>query len=347
MSRRRRAEPESVFTAHSVGDVLAAVPILFGFVPEESFIAVATSGPRNRFGFRLRIDLPELDDVDVAADLALHHLRRQGAEGAMLIALSSDHERAEAMVRAAYERLEPDIEPIVVVWADGHRYWQPLPRFPRHGVRYQASRHDLAIVQAVAAGQEILADRGELVRRFAPCDGDVADRMVEAYAVHLDRVLRLFGQNPTDASLVSAATAEIDPVLDRALRDQQRLSDEEVALVSLWCTSVMVRDELWARIDLDNAEDWLRVLTDLSGRVLGPPVPSVLCLAGFAAYMVGDGAQAVIALERALEADPAHRMSGLLMQLVQGGVSPEQYVAFGQLTIAEAMELESQRERSA
>ncbi|GAA1732412.1 DUF4192 domain-containing protein [Aeromicrobium alkaliterrae] len=347
MSRHTPTDSTPVYRARSVGDLLAAVPTLFGFSPQESFIAVATSRPRNRFGFRLRIDLPQLDHIDAAADVAVGHLRRQGAEGAILLALSDDHERAEEMVRAALARLDDDIEPIVVAWADGERYWQPLPRFPDHGVRYTTSPHDLAVVQAVAAGQEILADRAELVARFAPCAGATAERMAHATGLHLDRVLRVFGQNPSPEGLVNAATAELDPILDRALREQERLSDDDVALVSLWCSSIAVRDEVWSRIGLENARDWLRVLTDVSGRVARPFVPSVLGLTGFAAYMVGDGAQAVIALERALGADPAHRMSLLMMEIIQAGVSPDEYAAFDQLAVTEARAPERERERSA
>lgn len=358
MNRRRPSrattrsadEPESVFTAHDVPDVLATVPTLFGFRPTESFVAIATYGPRCRFGFSLRLDLPGLEHAGTAADLAVHHLRRQGADGAILLALSEDRERSEAVVRAGLERLEPGITPIVMAWADGRRYWQPLPGFPEQGIRYETSAHHEAVVRAVAAGQEVLADRDDLVARFAACSGEVLDRMAAVTEGELDRVLRRFGESLTDSALVGAAMGELDPVLDRALNEQARLSDVEVALVSLWCASVLVRDELMSRINRDTARDWLRVLTDVSGRVVAPFVPSVLCLAGFAAYMLGDGAQAVIALERSLAADPQHVLSRLLMQLIQGGVSPEQYEALGETTIVEAQRERAilrQRERSA
>lgn len=343
---RPDGEPDSVFTAHDVADVLATVPTMFGFRPAESFVAIATYGPRRRFGFSLRLDLPDLDQADAAADVAVQHLRRQGADGAILLGISEDHERAEAVVRAGLARLEPDITPVVVAWADGQRYWEPLPRFPRRGVRYEAPAHHEAVVRAVAAGQEVLADREQLVARFAGCTGAVLDTMADATEAELDRILRLFGENPTDSTLVGAAMSELDPILDRALHEQERLHDREVAVISLWCASVMVRDELMSRINRDTARDWLRVLTDVSGRVVAPFVPSVLCLAGFAAYLTGDGAQAVIALERSLKADPQHRLSLLLMQLIQGGISPEQYEAMGEMTIVEAQKDRAERERT-
>ena len=42
------------YVAHDVPDLLNLVPTLLGFHPTESLVAVATHGPRRRFGFRMR-----------------------------------------------------------------------------------------------------------------------------------------------------------------------------------------------------------------------------------------------------------------------------------------------------
>ncbi|MBC7632261.1 ANTAR domain-containing protein [Aeromicrobium sp.] len=42
----------TIFTARGTSDLLGTVPALFGFHPENSLIAIATYGLRNRFGFR-------------------------------------------------------------------------------------------------------------------------------------------------------------------------------------------------------------------------------------------------------------------------------------------------------
>jgi hypothetical protein len=339
-----RSTSRTVFTAHSPGDVIASLPTMFGFSPQESFVAVATHGPRNRFGFCMRVDLPPAEHADEVARTAVGHLRRNEAEGAMLLALTDDHARGEAMVRAALAALPADVEPIVVVWADGRRYWQPLPGFPSHGVRYDASPHHRSVVQAIAEGQVILPDREALVARFAACTGEVRRRMEEVVAGELDRVLRIFGGQPSDSGLLAAARAEIDPILRRALRRRDRMSDRDVAVVALWCASVVVRDHLMTRIRRDEAEQWLRVLTEVAGRVTPGFEPSVLCLAGFAAYRCGDGTQALIALERALDADPDHHLGQLLMQLLQAGVPPEDLDLFQQLDPVQESELDEERD---
>lgn len=76
------------FVAHDVSDLLNALPTLFGFRPSESLVAVATNGPRRRFGFRMRVDLPPQEQVDPLARLVSRHLRHQGAEGAVLVAVT-------------------------------------------------------------------------------------------------------------------------------------------------------------------------------------------------------------------------------------------------------------------
>src|SRR5690606_38499998 len=68
-------DPPSIYVAHDLDDLFNALPTFLGFKPEESIVAVATHGPRRRFGFRLRIDVPTaFADVRKAADEVLYHL---------------------------------------------------------------------------------------------------------------------------------------------------------------------------------------------------------------------------------------------------------------------------------
>ncbi|MFT4299120.1 MAG: DUF4192 domain-containing protein [Aeromicrobium sp.] len=314
-----------VFTAHDVGDVLAAVPTFFGFTPADSFVALAASGPRHRFGFRMRFDLVDGIDVGHAAALVAHHLGRNRADGAILLALTPHRRLGEAMCRAALAALPAQIEPVVVAWADGTHYWEPVPGFPAEGIGYEMSPHHLAVVQAVMAGQEIVADRETLAARFAGCSGSVAAAMSAVVGEELPRVVSAFGACATDDDLVGTALADLDPIFAVALADGERLSDRQVAVASLWLASAAVRDEVCSRIDRDHARDWLRLMVDLAGRVVPPFEPSVLSLAGFAAWMVGDGAQALIALDRAIRADPDHRLTRLLREVVARGISPDEY----------------------
>jgi hypothetical protein len=56
--------------------------------------------------------------------------------------------------------------------------------------------------------------------------------------------------------------------------------------------------------------------------------PPSLTLTGFASWLSGDGALALIATERALAIDPLYPMAGLLLQMLELGVPPSSWRPF-------------------
>lgn len=306
-----------VYTAHDVGDLFAALPTLFGFAPEESLVAVATSGPRQRLGMRLRQDLPPPHEVPIAAAVVATHLNRHADDGVILLVVGRDPSGAEALLESVVRRLDPRLRLVACGWADGRRYWEPVPGFPTEGVPYESSGHHLAVVEAVAAGQEILPDRAALVRRFAACAGLERRRMVAVTHEVLTTELPRVGSDPLASGL-----AVVDPVLAAALDDADRLTDRDCAVLALWVSSVDVRNEVWSRIEPATARAWLRVWTDVAGRVVPPFEPAVLCLAAYAAWLAGDGTQARIAAERAHAADERYPLAAILLSVLEAGVPP-------------------------
>ena len=108
----------------------------------------------------------------------------------------------------------------------------------------------------------------------------------------------------------------------------RRTSDADLVRLAVWVSSIEVRDAVWGRITRETADDMLRVLTIVSGSVVPPFEPAVLSLAAFAAWLTGDGAQALIAVERALRADPDYSMARLVLEILEQGVSPAHWSAF-------------------
>ena len=313
------------FVAHDVSDLLNSLPTLFGFRPSESLIAVATHGPRRRFGFRLRMDIPAPDDVAEVASLAVAHLRHQGAEGAILIALTDHQDVALDLLDATHARLD-DIELIVRARADGERYWTDEPGSSAAGTAYETSDHHLAIVQAVAAGQQILPDRGALADRFAAVTGERRWWLDHAAAAILDEVVPQVARTAPD-DLAATGLAVVEPILDRLIAGR-RASDADLLRVAAWVSSIAVRDAVWSRLTRENADDVLRALTAVCAGVVPPFEPAVLSLTAFAAWLTGDGAQALMAVERALRADPAYSMARIILDVLQGGVSPAHWAGF-------------------
>lgn len=64
------------------------------------------------------------------------------------------------------------------------------------------------------------------------------------------------------------------------------------------------------------AEEWLKVAKETND-------PEAWCLTGFGHYLSGDGFRANVAFERALDADPAHQMTGLLRTALKSGLPPQ------------------------
>ncbi len=201
----------SVYTAHDIPDLLNTLPTLFGFRPEESLVAVSTRGPRRRFGFRLRVDIPDPEDVDELAEIVVGHLDRHGAEGAIFLAVTQQQAVARDLLAAIEERLAP-IDLIVAVRADGERYWSDEPGFPPDGIPYETSDHHLAVVQAIAAGQQILPDRQALVDRFAAVTQPRRGWLERAADEVLRQVVPLLVRTP-EGEIVGArdATGAADP----------------------------------------------------------------------------------------------------------------------------------------
>src|SRR5689334_19723144 len=105
LPRRRRADhggPMTTprFIAHDIPDLLNALPTMFGFSPQESIVAIGTFGDRHRLGFSMRLDIPPPAVNPVVARTVAGHLGRQGAEGAIVLAVSERPEVAGPLVRA-------------------------------------------------------------------------------------------------------------------------------------------------------------------------------------------------------------------------------------------------------
>nr|WP_159540630.1 DUF4192 domain-containing protein [Aeromicrobium sp. 9AM] len=129
-----------------------------------------------------------------------------------------------------------------------------------------------------------------------------------------------------EREIAALGMRHVQPILDRGLKGE-RLTDEEVTRFSVWMSTVPVRDEVWGQITVETADDMLRLLTLVSRSVVPPFEPAVLSLTAFAAWLTGDGAQSLIAVERALRADQTYSMARLMLQMLEGGIAPSHWSA--------------------
>ena len=307
------------FSARDLPDLINSLPVLFGFAPEDSLVAIGTSGSRNRLGFRMRMDMPAPEHVGLAAGRVVAHLAHQSAEGAIIIAVTQQTAIAEQLVTQIERRLGT-IRTVVGAWADGERYWTTRDDCDPAGHAYTTSEHHLSVVQAIAGGQEILPNRAALVAKLEP-DGGPRRRWLNHAAEAVGGQITSVLNTRQDLTVEDVGMTDLAPALVAA-HARRPLTDDQAIRLAMWATILPLRDALWALITPESA----RTMVGLWSHVArcAPPGSSApsLSLAGFASWLSGDGALALIAAERALAIDPYYPLAGLLMRMLERGVPP-------------------------
>lgn len=330
VSSNVQGQAETVIRAASITEILGTLPVLFGFHPQESLVVVALEGPRQRAGFRMRMDLPPPGEQDTLACYVADVLRHMGTRVVLLVAYAADPALADPLMEVCRDRLALDGVSIVeAVRSDGNRYWsyqcQDSACCPVEGTPFDAAA-SAGMALAVAEGVEVLPDRDALAARLAAPDGETRERMedaVAAAAAQMTSIAETMGAAEQTRMLAEVGVALIKPILLRALSDPGAvLSDSDVADVCVWCSLVGVRDVAWAQMTRDNASASFAVWSQLARRTVPPFEPAVLALAGFAAWIKGDGAAAVCAVERAEAAAADYSMTRLLRETLAGLVPP-------------------------
>ncbi|MGH3473837.1 MAG: DUF4192 domain-containing protein [Aeromicrobium sp.] len=311
-----------VFTAHDIPDLINTLPILFGFTPEDSIVAISTYGPRHRMGFRMRLDMPAAEQFGLVAGQIVTHLAHQGAEGAIIIAVTDRIDAAARLVPQVERRLGT-IRPVISAWADGKRYWTTFEDCDPAGHPYETSGHHLAVVQAIAGGQEILPSRAALAAKLDP-EPAPRRRWLNHGAETVAEQITAALNTRADLAEGEVALTDLAPALEAALA-RRRPTDDQALRLAEWATRVRVRDALCALITPDNARDMVGLWSHVARCAPPPTSPPSLTLAGFASWLSGDGALALIAAERALSIDPYYPMAGLLLRLLEQGVPPSSW----------------------
>lgn len=312
----------TVYTAHDIPDLFNALPMLLGFRPADSLVAVATHGPRRRFDFRLRMDMPPPGEVVESAEVVVGHLVNNGADGAIILAITEQQAVARDLIAAIEDRLGA-ITPIVIARSDGRRYWVDLPGFPVEGIAYETSEHHLSIVEAVAAGQQVLPDRQALVDRYAAVTGPRRRWLLNAAAIEAARIDALI-ETTSDPEL-TIAMREVQPIVDRGLAGEA-IDDGQALLLALWVDDPQVQRAVWGQITPANARDVHAMLVTVCRAVVPPVEAGVLGLTSFAAWLTGNGVEALIAAERGVRADPHDPVVQVMLEVITTGVPPSKWV---------------------
>jgi Domain of unknown function (DUF4192) len=314
------------FLFNRPGALIAALPAVLGFVPENSLVLVTLD--RGELGSVMRVDL------STSMTQIVVHLAEVAAAARpdAAIAVIVDSDRAQCpMCAEDFRELTDDLtealaaQGITLIAAHvvdrigaGGR-WYCAGCCGAGGAVEDPAASPLAMA-AVLDGRRLYSRRQELAAVVATADASRCEHLAGLIVERLEAVDRLQRDDADKARRdVERAIAAAGKVADGA-----ELSDDELVELACALTDVRVRDTLYALAVGENAAQAEALWGVLSRALPQPWRVEPLVLLAFSAYARGDGPLAGMALEAALRGDRDHRMAGMLDIALQSGLGPEQ-----------------------
>lgn len=298
----------AAFKARTPEDLLAVVPAVLGFHPEESLVMLTFGGRRS---FHARVDLPDgPEHLGAVVDMLLKPALRHRPDTVLFVAYSTDALRVAATALHASDVFDAHGFAVIKPLRSDGTSWFRVGRDPdperAEPHPYDVSSHALT-AQTVLEGRVTLASRAAMEASIAE-DPEAAGLVLEAWLGQLADPL--------------PDQAEVRALVARGLADGSRLTDLEVARLAHACLNPAVRDAAWCDLRRETVEaqlDFWREVVVRTPDVLAAGVASVL---GFAAWLAGHGALAWCAVDRATAADSECSLARLVADLLQAAVPP-------------------------
>ncbi|MFD6066270.1 DUF4192 domain-containing protein [Amycolatopsis lurida] len=311
-------------------DLLAAIPYLLGFHPEDSVVVFGLRGPgRKQQGLVMRVDMPPPGlELDQARDLAVR-LAVTGHTGATVAVVGGGvaNKAGRPPRRRFIRRLETSLTEYGISLK--HSVWAPrIAADVRWGCYRERTcggllpdpRDSVAAAVVTGAGQVTHASREEVERLFDP----VAP---ETLARRADLLTRMAEPPWRGGDLVQAAIAEVNAALARADAGDRTITDDQAVRLAWALSLVEVRGACMltaAPADSPLARTAEELWLTLARELPAPEAAEALALKAHAAYTRGDLATAGIALARARETDPEHGLAKLLTGALETMVEPSE-----------------------
>ena len=318
--RRRRQAQQRRLKVRRPDELLAIIPYLVGFHPDESIVAVFIKS--NRILLTARMDLPPESAGEELAEQIDYLAKRHGAHGLALVAYSAVPLPAHRLLTRLMDRLgNHELSDVLYV---GHGRWWSLSCAedccPLTGTPFDLSSHPLSAA-AVFAGLGTRANRQELEasvsgppqRELARLQGLATTLLIELG--HLD--------DPGAAARLMAS------LVDAAMSDPAVLDERNCLLLGLLVTDLHIRDLAWALIGLANAEKHVRLWGGVVAQVPPTLAAAPLCLLGMAAWASGAGALLNCCCERLAEVHPDYSMGKLLRDISAQALPPSLWEQMG------------------
>ncbi len=313
----------NTFTARTPVDLLAVVPFVIGFHPEDSVVLLTFAdpgGPDSSFHARVDLPLVEAEQRQVAGllrEVAVRHRAR--TVGVLLYTDDTAAARlfADLVVPGL---LDDNIEVIDVIRVDGERFFAvDDPDDP--GTPYDLSSHPFTASQ-VLQGRVAHESRAALRDTLVGGDDQDADQVAAAAAAVVDGLVEAARQGlPLTPAMVEEARWVQGAVRSFLGSGEAPLVADAGRLLVLVSFEAL-REVAWAEMSRATARQHVELWRGLVRRAPSDLRAGAGGLLAFAAWLAGDGALAWCALERCFEADPDDQLGQQVAALVESATPP-------------------------
>lgn len=314
----------------SPADLLALVPSVLGFHPDESIVLVVTAGEAGQM--HARLDLPRDDEeVSEVVRTLLYAVSRAEAQEVAVVVYGSDDDLLCDLVGGLVLELDLlGVDVLCAIRADGDR-WYSLDCDEHccsaQGEPYDVTSHPIT-AQSVLDGKVTYLNRRALADSLVGTDLDAIDAVGEA----ADESMRRFqaaarhplGQDSPEGARAHMMTEGywVRERVRRYVRTGEPLDHDEAGRMVVALVNIAVRDVAWAEMTRDDARVHVELWRDLVRRAPLDLLAAPAALLAFAAWLAGDGALAWCAVERCQESEPGYSLAGLVSQALAAAVHP-------------------------
>jgi hypothetical protein len=298
---------------------------MIGFPPTNSLVLFAFSRtPMLTMATTMRADLPAPHHVAGMAEHVVAAAEHNEAVAVIAVVVGGTLEEHRTLIDTLRKALEDkDILLVHASWvsrvADGER-WQCYvdPQCTDEIPDPQASTWAAA---TAVAGNPLYRDREDMAAQLAPDSPETLARREELLDAHL--------RNPRHPYTEDDLTADLDLVTQMltvaaASPEPPTLNDRQVVRLARALSHTEVRDECLAAALSATPQGAERLWTVLIRALPAPERAEPAALLAMSAYLRGAGVLAALALQTALDANPAHSLALMLHTSLTHPVPPDQ-----------------------
>ncbi len=313
-------------TLTSPHDLLAAIPFLIGYHPQDSLVLVALKD--EAVGMAMRVDMPVCVSAE-GYDLLASHFLRDGADGAFIVAYvgagAVDPENVLINTSAALVRAGIDIKESLIVRNNRFRSMicSDLTCCPPEGSAIPDLGSSRIAAEHVIAGHPMPFENVDgLVQSIAA----VASSFESVWADEVQAFWVSSDSEEIQELQRDGATAIIDLVGE--YREGRGAEDRELAARVIGRLSdIQVRDFALGSHTDESADYYWAMWRDLLRIAPRGFVAPIACLFAAMAYERGEGALAHKGLDRGLGDDDQYSLAHLLRRVFTAGRPPQSFSA--------------------